>query len=152
MIVYRLTKAIHANDLSGTGAEKNGGRWNGKGVGMIYTSQSRALCIAEVAVHLPMGILPGDYKLISINIPGRSVLSLTESELPEDWRSIPPAQSTRTIGNEFVHHQKHLTLKVPSMIVKGEYNFLINPLHPGMKNVSIISAEPFDFDSRLFIR
>jgi len=152
MIVYRLSKAIHANDLSGTGAEKNGGRWNSKGIAMIYTSQSRALCIAEVAVHLPMGILPGDYNLISINIPGRSILSLTESELPKDWRSIPPAQSTRAIGDQFIYNQKHLTLKVPSMIVKGEYNFLINPLHPGMKHVSIISAEDFEFDSRLFIR
>jgi RES domain-containing protein len=152
MIVYRLSKAIHANDLGGTGAEKNGGRWNSQGVPIIYTSQSRALCIAEVAIHLPMGILPGDFKLISINIPGRSILSLPVAALPADWRSIPPAQSTKKIGDEFVQHQKYLTLKIPSMIVKGEYNFLINPKHIGMRNVKIISIEPFEFDARLFIR
>ena len=152
MIVYRLCKAIHAHDLSGSGAEKNGGRWNSKGIAMIYTSQSRALCIAEVAVHLPMGILPEDYQLISINIPGRSILNLNESELPKDWRIIPPGQSSRSIGDQFVYNQKYLTLKVPSMIVRGEYNYLINPLHPGMKNVSIVSTESFEFDSRFFFR
>lgn len=152
MIVYRLSKAIHAKDLSGTGAEKNGGRWNSVGIPMIYTCQSRALCIAEVAVHLPMGILPEDYKLITIEIPGRSILSLPGSLLPRDWKSIPPAQSTKTIGDQFIRNQKYITLKVPSIIVKGEYNFLVNPKHPGIKDVRIISIEPFEFDSRLFIR
>ncbi|HEX5113191.1 MAG TPA: RES family NAD+ phosphorylase [Saprospiraceae bacterium] len=149
MIVYRLSKAIHSNDLSGTGAEKNGGRWNSKGVAMIYTSQSRALCIAEVAVHLPMGILPEDYEMISINIPGRSIFSLPEIQLPKDWKSIPPAQSTKTIGDQFIKNQKQLTMKVPSMIVKDEYNFVINPKHLAMKEVRIICIEPFEFDSRL---
>ncbi|MDO1502618.1 RES family NAD+ phosphorylase [Winogradskyella maritima] len=43
MIVYRLGKEKYKNDLSGIGAEKFGGRWNSKGVRMVYTSQSRAL-------------------------------------------------------------------------------------------------------------
>jgi len=152
MKLYRLSKAIHANDLSGKGAEKNGGRWNSHGIPMIYTSQSRALCIAEVAVHLPMGILPEDFRLITIEIPGRSIFSLPETLLPQDWKSIPPPQSTKTIGDQFIRNQKYLSLKVPSIIVKGEHNFLLNPIHSGMKDVQIISIEPFDFDSRLFIR
>ena len=152
MIVYRLSKAIHANDLSGTGAEKNGGRWNSHGIPMIYTSESRALCIAEVAVHLPMGILPEEYTLITINIPGRFIFSLPDNQLPKDWKSIPPAQSTKTIGDQFIGNQKYLTLKVPSMIVKDEHNFLVNPKHSAIKEVRIISIEPFEFDSRLFIR
>lgn len=152
MIVYRLSKAIHAKDLSGTGAEKNGGRWNTVGIPMIYTSESRALCIAEVAVHLPMGILPEDFTLITIDIPGRFIFSLPDSLLPKDWKSIPPAKSTKTIGDQFIRNQKYLTLKVPSMIVKDEHNFLVNPLHSAIKEVRIISIEPFEFDSRLFIR
>jgi RES domain-containing protein len=90
MNVYRLSKAIHANDLSGKGAEKNGGRWNSHGLPMIYTSQSRALCIAEVAVHLPMGILPEDYRLITIDI--RYVPSF-----------LCPALYFPRIGNQFLH-------------------------------------------------
>ena len=43
MIVYRLSKSKYSADLTGKGAEKAGGRWNSKGVAMVYTSTSRAL-------------------------------------------------------------------------------------------------------------
>ena len=54
MKVFRLCKAKFANDLSGLGAEKSGGRWNSKGVAMVYSSESRALCTTEIAVHTPL--------------------------------------------------------------------------------------------------
>jgi RES domain-containing protein len=101
MIVYRLSKAVYAKDLSGAGAEKWGGRWNSQGVAMVYTSQSRALCTAEIAVHTPMGIIPENYVLVAIEIPGHSIFTFPLSDLPPDWKSIPPAQSTRLIGNPF---------------------------------------------------
>ena len=69
MIVYRLTKAKYSHDRSGKGAEKTGGRWNSKGIPVVYTSESRALCTSEIAVHTPLGILPHDYMLITIEIP-----------------------------------------------------------------------------------
>lgn len=69
MIVYRLSKEIYANDLSGKGAEIAGGRWNSKGSAALYTAQSIALCVTEIAVHIPLGILPRDYRLIHIEIP-----------------------------------------------------------------------------------
>ncbi|NQU32919.1 MAG: RES family NAD+ phosphorylase [Bacteroidetes bacterium] len=68
MIVYRLTKAKYSNDLSGKGAAKTGGRWNSKGIPVVYTCESRALCTSEIAVHTPLGILPLDYMLITIEI------------------------------------------------------------------------------------
>ena len=64
MKVYRLSKAQFANDLSGKGAELAGGRLNSKGLPMLYTSSSRALCTAEIAVHTPLGIVPTDYVII----------------------------------------------------------------------------------------
>ena len=152
MRVYRLTKSLHAKDLSGAGAEKWGGRWNSHGIPMIYTSQSRALCTAEIAVHTPMGILPDDYVLVTLEIPGHSILSLPHTQLPADWKAIPPAQSTRKIGDQFFKDHKYLSMKVPSIIVQDEFNILINPRHPRMKEVEIVAIESFDFDTRLFIR
>ena len=61
MTVYRLCKQAHINDLSGTGAEINGGRWNNKGLPALYTACSRALAVLEVAVHVPLGIIPINY-------------------------------------------------------------------------------------------
>jgi RES domain-containing protein len=152
MIVYRLTKSIYANDLSGFGAEKWGGRWNSQGVPMLYTSQSRALCVAEIAVHTPMGIIPDNYVLITLSIPGHSLFTLPNSALPKDWKAIPAAQSTRTLGNQFIKDNKFLAMKVPSVLVQGEYNFLINPRHTRIKDIVLESVEPFEFDTRLFKR
>ncbi len=49
--------------------KKEGGRWNSKGIPVVCTSESKALCTSEIAVHTPVGILPLDYKLITIEIP-----------------------------------------------------------------------------------
>lgn len=152
MIVYRLSRAKYANDLSGKGAELAGGRWNSKGIALIYTGQNIALCMTEVAVHIPFGIIPVDYELITLEIPDDEIYELKKTQLPEDWKSLPNSYSTQTFGDDFVKNGKHLVLKVPSAVVQGEFNFLINPLHPKIKKVKIKKKETFSFDQRLFVR
>lgn len=152
MISFRLTTAKHAHDLSGKGAEVTGGRWNNKGTAIVYTSESRALCMLEVAVHLPLGYLPKDYVLISLEVPDRSLQTISRSYLPEDWNQFPPKPSTRLIGDKFVSEGKTLLLKVPSALVPDEHNILINPAHKDFLQVKILTIEPFLFDSRFFIR
>jgi len=152
MRVYRLSKSIFARDFSGFGAEKFGGRWNSPGRAMVYTSESRALSMTEIAVRTPMGNIPDDYSLITIDIPSGSMLVIKLEDLPSDWKTIPPLRSTRLLGDKFIDDKKYLSMKVPSVVVQGEFNFLLNPRHNRMKEVEIISIEPFQFDSRLFIR
>jgi len=109
------------------------------------------LCMAEIAVHTPLGKLPADYELYSIEIPDQiKFLELNLKTLPADWNSIPHAHSTQNIGDTFVSDKKYLVMKVPSVIVMGEFNYLINPYHKDMAVVKIIKFEPFNFDSRLF--
>ncbi len=149
MIVYRLTKGKFRSDLSGKGAEINGGRWNNKGVALVYTSQSRSLAYVEVAIHIPFGIIPKDYFLISIQVPdAASLLALPETNLPVNWRSNPHSGNTQKIGDGFVAGLTHLVLRVPSAVVPGDFNYLINPRHFLMKDVAIVNIEPFEFDSR----
>lgn len=153
MIVYRLTKGKYHLDLSGKGAELYGGRWNSKGVPMLYTSESRALAFVEIAMHIPMGIVPKDYFLISIDIPDTaSILRFTNADMPSDWRSNPHSNTTQQIGDQFVADNKFLILQVPSAVVPGDYNFLVNPNHSKSSNVQVISFEPFEFDSRFVKR
>jgi RES domain-containing protein len=153
MIVFRLSKAKFAGDLSGKGAEKSGGRWNGKGTALVYTSESRALCTTEIAVHTPLGNLPIDYFLVTIEIPDDiPVQEISLANVPADWRSFPYSHSTQDIGDYFVQSGTFPILKVPSVVVKGDVNFLINPLHKGSERIKITSIEPFHFDERLFIR
>ena len=102
MIVFRLSKSLYSNDLSGKGAEKAGARWNSKGIAMIYTSDSRALCTAEIAVHTPLGNVPEDYSIITIEIPEDSIREVKIEELPSDWKTFPHPDSTQRIGNKFI--------------------------------------------------
>ena len=103
MIVYRLAKKKFSQDLSGKGAELAGGRWNSKGITMLYTSQSRALCLAEIAVNLPIGIIPIDYYLVEIEIPDSAKIpKIDYKKLKKDWNSFPHSSETQQLGDEFV--------------------------------------------------
>lgn len=151
MIVFRLSKRQYSSDLSGKGAEIWGGRWNSKGNALLYTCESRALCITEIAVHTPLGIVPNDYCLSTIDIPDNSpVLAISPDNLPPDWKSFPHSESTQIIGDIFIRDRKYLVLKVPSVVVPGEYNYLINPVHSHISKIRILKTEPFVFDERLF--
>lgn len=150
MIVYRLSKEKFAKDLSGKGAEMVGGRWNSKGNPMLYTSHSIALCVTEIAVHVPLGILPKDYQLVQIEIPEEDFLEI--KRLPKDWQSYPHSNSTQMIGDKFLKEKKFLVMKVPSATVQGEFNYLINPWHKDFNKIKIHKIENFNFDERLFKR
>jgi RES domain-containing protein len=146
MIVYRLSKTKYANDLSGQGTELSGGRWNSKGIAMIYITQSRALCTTEVAVHTPLGNIPFDYRLITFDIPDQSISYLSVAQTPSDWKSFPHPDSTQTKGDRFIIEAKYLTLKVPSVVVPGAFNHLLNPGHQLFHEVKILGVELFEFD------
>ena len=150
MRAFRLCKDRYATDLSGRGAERAGGRWNSKGVPMVYTGTSRALCVVEMAVHLPLGILPEGYAMVEIALPDYAVRSVDLTALPPDWNAIPAGRATQVLGDAFAKQQHSLVLKVPSAVVSGDHNLLINPLHPDHRKIEIASVSPFSFDHRLF--
>lgn len=153
MIVFRLSKAEFSRDLSGKGAQICGGRWNSKGVAVLYTSQSRALCTTEIAVHTPLGNLPTNYQIISINLPDDIEIDELKAEnLPSDWRTFPHSFSTQKIGNQFIKNNAFLVLKVPLVIVPGEFNYLINPNHNDFNKIKINAVDSFNFDERLFLK
>ncbi len=149
MILYRIVKCNYADDLSGTGARLYGGRWNSEGKPAIYLASSRALAVLEVLVHLPPLMIPDGYCMVEIEVPDNSITKLEIEDLPPNWNDISAPITLRQIGNEFLRKQAHLLLKVPSSIVPMEYNYLLNPLHPAIKKVKILTKKSFDFDSRL---
>lgn len=153
MIVYRLSKSKYSRDISGKGAEKAGGRWNSRGTAVLYTGESRALCMAEIAVHVPLGNVPTEYELVTIEIPDTaSIQTVVTNELPSDWYASPPTGATQAIGDQWVRAGNYLILKVPSVIVQGDSNYLLNPIHSDFSQVKCLSIEPFGFDERLFKR
>ena len=136
-------------DLSGTGARLYGGRWNSEGKSMLYLASSRALAMLEVLVHLTPVNIPYNYCITEIEVPNDSTAILDKAILPLNWKKVSLPLGLREIGDNFLKKQQHLLMKVPSSIVEGEYNYLLNPLHPAAKNVMLKNKQPFNFDERL---
>jgi RES domain-containing protein len=149
MILYRVARCQYANDLNGTGARLYGGRWNSIGQPMVYLASSRSLAVLEVLVHLSPTIFPGGFCMAEIEVPDDSISNLDEKQLPLTWQDISPPAELKYIGDNFLKQQNHLLLKVPSVIVPMEFNYLMNPAHPAMDKVKVLKKKPFNFDERL---
>ena len=150
MIVYRIAKTKHIHDLSGNGARVYGGRWNDKGIAVIYTSERRALATVEYLVHVPLSIVPSHISIASIKIPNRiTPKEISISDLPANWRDYPPPSELAGLGRRWALANDTLLLRVPSAVVEQEFNILINPSHPDMKHVVTSQIEEYKFDVRL---
>lgn len=151
MKVFRLQRKKYKIELSGVGASKKGARWNFKGSQIIYTALNRSLAMAEILVNYNAATIPSDFVIIEINIPESiKYKTIKESDLPKKWSMLPYHMVTKKIGDEFINKNKNSCLKVPSAVVKGEYNMLINPNHIDFKKIKIKNYTDFTFDTRLF--
>lgn len=151
MRVYRLSRRRFSSELSGKDAAKFGNRWNSKGIEIIYSAESRALAMAEVVVHLTVATLPKDYVMMEIEIPNSvAIEELKLSELNDGWNNFPHIKDTQKIGDQFIENNKTCILKAPSAVVKGDFNYLINPYHSDFKKIKIKEVSNFPFDKRMF--
>ncbi|MCD6543595.1 MAG: RES family NAD+ phosphorylase [Flavobacteriaceae bacterium] len=151
MQVYRLSKEKYADQLSGIGASKSGNRWNSKGTEIIYCASSRALAMAEVSVHISLTALPKDFVMMEIFIPDFiKIQSVGENDLFDRWNDFPHNYRTQKIGDFFIMKNEYCILKVPSAVVKGDFNYLLNPYHVDFKKVKIMNFYKFPFDARFF--
>jgi RES domain-containing protein len=148
MLLYRLTKCIYANDLTGTGARLYGGRWNSEGKPMLYVASSRSLAVLEALVHLPPAYVPDGYCMAIMDAPD-DYATINEKLLPKSWQDFQDMDILKQMGNNFLSERKKLLLKVPSAIVSEEYNYLLNPFHPLAQKIKLKSILPFSFDNRL---
>lgn len=146
--LWRLVKVAHAaSPFDGEGAFRFGGRWNSKGQRMVYTSSSLALAALELLVHIDPAAKWPELLAFPIDLP------LSEITDPPGWKTppaeLPPIWETHAIGDRWLAAGASLALRVPSMIVPVESNYLINPAHPRFASLSQGRAMPFDYDKRL---
>ena len=86
--------------------------------------------------------------LASIRIPDDIIPEeITTSSLPKNWREYPAPPELADIGTDWALRNESLLLRVPSAVVKREFNILINPRHPDMKHISI-STEKYELNHR----
>jgi RES domain-containing protein len=127
-----------------------GGRWTSKGVAAVYTASSRALAALEMLVHLEsQTLLVRSYAIIPVEFDESFVLSPPASDLPAGWEATPPPEGVRAFGDAWIAGGKSMALRVPSVVVPGEPNYVLNPKHPDFPRITIGKPLSFRFDGRL---
>jgi RES domain-containing protein len=95
-------------------------------------------------------VLPKDYVLTEIQMPENlSLLRVEEENLPDNWDSEPALSATQQIGKQWVSEDHSVALSVPSSVIPGERNFVLNPAHPEFEQIIFTQPVPFRFDPRL---
>ena len=137
------------SDLSGAGGLAAAGRWHSRGRRIVYLADHPSTALLERLVHLDRDRLPATFRLLRV-LTQEDVLSDTVGieQLPADWREQPAL--TQQLGNRWLQQATNALIKVPSVIIPGAHNYLLNPAHPDATKVTVAAIIEAPFDSRLF--
>ena len=151
--VWRLAAPEYAQTaeqlMSGEGARRYGGRWNSVGRATVYLGESLALAGMELLVHLKAERVLETYRKMPVLIPERLVMHVGEDQLPPDWAQPSLYPVTQEIGGGWIDHARSAVLQVPSAVVRGETNFIVNPEHADFSAIGTGSISGFRYDPRL---
>ena len=149
LTVWRLVTArFTTSAFSGDGARLYGGRWNRKGVPLVYAAATQSLAMLEMLVQDEP--LRARYVMIEARIPkGVQIDWIKVVDLPTDWRNIAAREKLQAIGTEWARKRSAAVLAVPSAVIPAELNYLLNPLHPDFRRIRVGKPERFETDLRL---
>jgi RES domain-containing protein len=154
-LVWRLARSEFANELDGEGPRLFGARWTSRGRNAVYTASYLSLSVLEVYVNIPQELrddLP-ILRAVRISIPDDAPTAQVSQEQLAGLMGRPdPIAASRAVGNNWLDRSDTLVLEVPSVLVPEETNLVLNPAHPRMREVKIVSTRPFRFDPRLVVR
>lgn len=149
LVVWRLVTArFAATAFSGEGARLYGGRWNPKGVPLVYTSATRSLALLEMLVQ---DVPPrARYVAIPASVPDKVRIERVERDsLPDDWREPAARERLQERGAAWADSLSTAVLQVPSVVIPAESNYLLNPRHPDFAKIRIGEPEELVTDLRL---
>jgi RES domain-containing protein len=144
---FRLSSGKYPSD-SGAGAGLYGGRWNPRGIDVVYASATASLAALEILVHF--SILPREFVLTQINIEASIRIEVVDAAvLPAGWQANLFSPFTQNFGRDWALGLRSSVLSVPSAVIESERNFVINPNHPEFVMIQFSPPKPFRFDPRL---
>jgi RES domain-containing protein len=150
MRVFRIGLARYLRTrkeaFSGRGGVVSSGRWHTQGHPIVYTAQSLSLAALEILVHLKETRDVRPFVSYAADIPDDLILK--PDAYPTRWKS--RIEMSRAIGDTWLAAKAAPALRVPTILAPGEWNVLLNPVHPQF-SLSWIEAGPerFTFDARL---
>lgn len=150
MKVWRLfPQRFRETAFTGVGGLYAARRWNRLGTPIVYCATSPALAALEFFVNLDPGEAPDELLMVQATFPDRFIETLDQSLLPSDWRELNNLDC-RDLGSDWAKSSRSLALQVPSVVVEGDSNLLVNPAHADFGKVAVAEAIPFRFDPRMF--
>ena len=151
MRFWKICRRRYAAEAArGEGARLYGGRWNSRGIAVVYASTSLALAAVETFVNLEPNLRPEDLVFIDGEIPETPETARVDPKgLPAKWHETRD-ESLRHVGDDWIRAGRIAALLVPSAAVRGEWNVLLNPAHPDFSKIKLRKPERFEFDVRMF--
>lgn len=152
MLLYRITTQAFAHDLSGRGAQTYGGRWNPKGMAVLYAAETPAQALLEFLPHFSDISVPPNLVLVTILAPDDwKIEEIDQNRLMDDWDAMPPTTGSTEIGREWLKRGATAALRVPSVMLPfgKAWNIVLNPAHPQCVELDIIEVVPISVDPRL---
>ena len=147
---WRITSEKYAETVfSGEGAKEYGGRFNRPGTPVVYTSESISLATLELLAKAGRRQRLSDRIVLPVAFDEPQVIAYDEKDLPEGWAARPYGPASQQVGDDWVQSEESLVLRVPSVVVPAEHNYLINPGHPEFGELEIGEPRPLDRDPRL---
>ncbi|MGH7340549.1 MAG: RES family NAD+ phosphorylase [Candidatus Rokuibacteriota bacterium] len=137
--------------FTGEGARRWPGRWNSRGVPVVYTAESRSLAILEALVNFEgadRSRLP-PCVLIEARFEARFVEVVEPAALPPGWDAYPATPVTREFGDRWVAERRTAVLRVASVVTRGEVSYILDPAHPDFERIEVQAPEPMLWDPRL---
>jgi len=150
LIIWRIIHSkFQAGAFSGDGAKEHGGRFNSKGKPLIYTSGSLSLAVLEMLVQTNSRERLKKHICIPVIVSTRLITEARLEDLPNGWDSLPYRRVSQEFGDSWIDSGKSLVLKVPSVVNRHEFNYLINPSHPNFGKMELGESISFPVDPRL---
>lgn len=148
MELYRITKEQYASKLEASGRAN---RWNTDKQYVVYASSSRSLATLELVAHRNAIMEGVEYKMVVILVPEQIgfIQTLDAKKLVPNWHLLENRSTTQKYGSEWYLNKRSAILKVPSAIIKEEYNYILNTMHPDFSKIRIKHMEEFTWDKRL---
>ncbi len=151
MQIFRMGDARHPI-WDGNGAALVGGRWNSPGRQVIYGSLSYACAMLETLAHANIGRVPTTHCFLVADVPeGITIERHDSNSLPSGWDA-ENSSTARPFGDQWLKEARSAVLLVPSVVVRLEWNALVNTLHPDSAKLITSSPEKVVWDKRLFER
>ena len=147
---WHILKTKHiAHALDGEGSRLHGGRWNSRDSRVVYASQSLALAVLEVLVHLQSTGPLAAYVSCELSFD-EHLLEDVPDTLPANWRTFPALPELQQLGDDWIRSSSSAVLRVPSAVLAEESHYLLNPLHEHFSQIAVKGPIPLDLDPRLF--